>query len=172
MPLDLLERIDCIMTPNTRPELQLEAGARHERTLFPVRSRPLILIDAPSSTSPRGMLGGDKGHSGEEETFYVAVFVKPFLSSFWSAVVLYPLKYFRLPAATCARGARMREASLPQTTFYPCRLLDTDHPILHALLAPGERRDGQPLLKIGPQREPCLLSSCPSQLSLAARPSP
>ena len=75
-------------------------------------------------------------------------------------------------AATCAWGARMREASLPQTTFYPCRLLDTDHPILHALLAPGERRDGQPLLKIGPQREPCLLSSCPSQLSLAARPSP
>ena len=74
-------------------------------------------------------------------------------------------------AATCARGARIREASLPQTTFYPCRPLDTDHPILHALMAPGERRGGQPLLKIGPQREPCLLSSCPPQLSLAARPS-
>ena len=101
----------------------------------------------------------------------MAVFVKPFLSSFWSAVVLYPRKYFRLPAATCARGARMREASLPQTTFYPCRPLDTDHLILHALMAPGERQGGQPLLKIGPQREPCLLSSGPSQLSLAARTS-
>ena len=73
-------------------------------------------------------------------------------------------------AATCARGARMREASLPQTTFYPCRPLDTDHLILHALLAPGERQGGQPLLKIGPQREPCLLSSCPRRLSLAALP--
>ena len=43
-------------------------------------------------------------------------------------------------AATCARGARMREASLPQTTFSPCRPLDTDHLILHALMAPGARR--------------------------------
>ena len=73
-------------------------------------------------------------------------------------------------AATCARGARMREASLPQTTFYPCRPLDTDHLILHALMVPGERQGGQPLLKIGPRREPCLLSSCPRQLSLAALP--
>jgi hypothetical protein len=74
-------------------------------------------------------------------------------------------------AATCARGARMREASLPQTTCYPCRPLDTDHLILPALLAPGERQGGQPLLKIGSQREPCLLSRCPRQLSLAALPS-
>jgi hypothetical protein len=73
-------------------------------------------------------------------------------------------------AATCAWGARMREASLPQTTFSPCRPLDTDHLILHALLAPGERQGGQPLLKIGPQRAPCLLSSCPRQRRLAARP--
>jgi hypothetical protein len=74
-------------------------------------------------------------------------------------------------AATCARGARMRGASLPPTTCYPCRPLYTDHPILHALLAPGERRGGQPLLQIGPQRAPCLLSSCPPQPNLAARPS-
>ena len=74
-------------------------------------------------------------------------------------------------AATWARGARMREASLPPTTFYPCRPLDTDHLILHALMAPGERRGGQPLLKIGPRCAPCLLSSCPPQLSLAALPS-
>lgn len=73
-------------------------------------------------------------------------------------------------AATCARGAYMREASLPQTTFYPCRPLDTDHLILHALMAPGERQGGQPPLKIGPRREPCLLASCPRQLSRAALP--
>src|SRR5215510_3752127 len=34
--------------------------------------------------------------TNEEETFYVAVFVKPFLSSFFSAVVLCPRKYFTL----------------------------------------------------------------------------
>jgi hypothetical protein len=73
-------------------------------------------------------------------------------------------------AATCARGARMREASLPQTTCYPCRPLDTDHLSLHALMAPGERQGGQPLLKSGPQRDPCLLSSGPRQRSLAAPP--
>jgi hypothetical protein len=28
--------------PNARPELRLEAGARHERTLAAVRSRPLF----------------------------------------------------------------------------------------------------------------------------------
>ena len=58
---------------------------------------------------------------------------------------------------------------LPQTTFSPCRPLPTDHLILHALMAPGERRGGQPLLKIGPRRAPCLLPSCPPQPSLAAR---
>ena len=66
-------------------------------------------------------------------------------------------------AATSARGARMRGASLPPTTCSPGRPLYTAHPILHALMAPGERRGGQPLLTIGPQREPCLLSSCPPQ---------
>jgi hypothetical protein len=74
-------------------------------------------------------------------------------------------------AATCARGARMREASLPQTTCSPCRPLYTDHPILHALMAPGERRGGPPLLTIGPRCAPCLLSSGPPQLRLAALPS-
>jgi hypothetical protein len=64
-------------------------------------------------------------------------------------------------AATCARGARIREASLPQTTFSPCRPLSTAPPILPALLAPGERRGGPPLLTIGLRGEPCLLSSCP-----------
>jgi hypothetical protein len=73
-------------------------------------------------------------------------------------------------AAICARGARMREASRPQTTFSPCRPLDTDHLIPHALMAPGERQGGQPLLKSGPPCEPCLLSSCPRQLSRAALP--
>ena len=74
-------------------------------------------------------------------------------------------------AAPCARGARMREASLPQTTCYPCWPLDTDPLSLHALMAPGERQGGQPLLKIGPQRAPCRLSSCPRPCRLAARPS-
>jgi hypothetical protein len=73
--------------------------------------------------------------------------------------------------ATWGRGARMREASLPQTTFYPGRPRYTDHPILHALIAPGERRGGPPLLKRGPRCAPCLLSSGPPPLSLAALPS-
>jgi hypothetical protein len=100
MPLDLLERIDCIMTPNTRPELQLEAGARHERTLFPVRSRPLILIDAPSSTSPRGMLGGDKGHSGEEETSGAS---PPSNTHFTAGSTCLPAP---CPSASCPRRGR------------------------------------------------------------------
>jgi hypothetical protein len=74
-------------------------------------------------------------------------------------------------AATWARGARMREASLPQTTFSPCRPLSTNHPILPALMAPGERRGGPPLLQIGPRCAPCLLARCPPQLRLAAIPS-
>jgi hypothetical protein len=42
--------------PNARPELLLEAGARHERTLFAVACTSLILIEAPSSADHRGML--------------------------------------------------------------------------------------------------------------------
>jgi hypothetical protein len=90
------------------------------------------------------------------------------LPGLWMSFSLTTISDFA--AATCARGARMREASLPQTTFYPCRPLDTDHLSLHALLAPGERQGGQPLLKIGPRRAPCLLSSCPRRLRLAALP--
>jgi len=52
--------------PNARPELLPEAEARYERTLEAVSSKPLILIEAPSSTSRRGMLGVGKSH--EEET--------------------------------------------------------------------------------------------------------
>jgi len=54
------------------------------------------MIEAPSSAYRRGMLSLAHSHSHEEETFYVAVFVKPFLSSFWSAVVLCSRKYFSL----------------------------------------------------------------------------
>ena len=57
---------------------------------------PLILIEAPSPAYPDGMLVVGKSRSKEEETFYVAVFVKPFLSSSSSAIVLYLLKYLRL----------------------------------------------------------------------------
>ena len=73
-------------------------------------------------------------------------------------------------AATWARGARMHAASLPQTTFSPCRPLDTDHLRLPALMAPGERQGGQPRLKSGLRRAPWLLSSCPRRLRLAALP--
>jgi transposase len=41
---------------NARPELLPEAGARHERTLEAVSSRPLIMIEASSSTYLSGML--------------------------------------------------------------------------------------------------------------------
>jgi hypothetical protein len=64
----------------------------------------------------------------------------------------------------------MREAYPPQTTFYPCRRLPTEHLIRHALVAPRERRGRPPLLKFAPQREPCLLPSGPPQPSLAAIP--
>ena len=66
----------------------------------------------------------------------------------------------------------MREAHPPQTTFYPCRPLAAEHLIRHALVAPKERRGGPPLLKIGPPREPCLLSGGSPQPSPATcRPS-
>jgi hypothetical protein len=57
----------------------------------------------------------------------------------------------------------MREAHPPQTTFYPCRSLATEHLILLALVALRERRGGLPLLMIGSLCEPCLLPSGPPQ---------
>jgi hypothetical protein len=39
----------------------------------------------------------------------------------------------------------MRAVSLPQTPCYPCRPLDTDPLIRHALMASGERQGEQPL---------------------------
>src|SRR5262245_26021872 len=45
-----------VLLPNARPELLPEAEARHERTLEAVRCKPLILIEAPSSAYPSGML--------------------------------------------------------------------------------------------------------------------
>ena len=58
------------------------AAGRERSGAEAVRCMPLILIEAPSSAYPRGMLEREK-HSltNEEETFYVAVFVKPFLLS-------------------------------------------------------------------------------------------
>jgi hypothetical protein len=53
---------------NAWPELRLEAGARYERTLEAVRSRPLILLEAPSSAYPRGMLSLGNKHAHEEVT--------------------------------------------------------------------------------------------------------
>src|SRR5262245_18615249 len=132
---------------------------------------PLILIEAPSSTYHRGMLVVGKVLKKRRRPSMWRFLSSPFyrLSGLPLSSALANISAF--VAATCARGARMRGASLPPTTFYPCRPLYTDHPILHALMAPGERRGGQPLLKIGPQREPCLLSSCPPHPNLAARPS-
>jgi hypothetical protein len=74
-------------------------------------------------------------------------------------------------AVTCARDARMREASVPQTPGYPWRPWHATDPIRHALMAPGERRGGQPLLQIGPPCNPCLLASCPPPRRRAALPS-
>jgi hypothetical protein len=51
------------------------------RAVHRVGSMPLILIEAPSSAYPRGMLALGKQPSEEEETFYVATDVKLFLSS-------------------------------------------------------------------------------------------
>jgi hypothetical protein len=99
-----------------------------------------------------------------------------FLSSSFSRLAGLPLSsalahISAFVAATWARGARMRGASLPPTTFSPWRSLSTDPPLLQALMAPGERRGGPPLLQIGPQRDPCLLARGPPQPRLAARPS-
>jgi hypothetical protein len=42
--------------PNAALQAPLEGGARHERTLEAVACKRLILIEAPSSAYPRGML--------------------------------------------------------------------------------------------------------------------
>ena len=65
-------------------------------------------------------------------------------------------------------AGRMREAAPPQTTFYPCRSLPPAHLLLQALVAPVKPWGGQPLLKIGSRRAPCLLPRCPYQPSCAA----
>jgi hypothetical protein len=44
---NFIKKITDRMPNATRPELLLEAGARHERTLLAVSSRPVILIEAP-----------------------------------------------------------------------------------------------------------------------------
>jgi hypothetical protein len=55
---------------------------RKDTTLEGVGWTRLILIEAPSSAYHRGMLAlGKQQQPQEEETFYVAVLVKPFLSS-------------------------------------------------------------------------------------------
>jgi hypothetical protein len=73
-------------------------------------------------------------------------------------------------AATWARGARRRAASLPPTPCSPGRPLSTAPPLLPALLAPGERRGGPPLLPRGPRGAPCLRSRGPPQRRRAALP--
>jgi hypothetical protein len=47
------------------------------------------MIEASPSAYHRGMLALGKATNKAEETFYVAVLVKLFLSSPWSAVVLF-----------------------------------------------------------------------------------
>ena len=73
-------------------------------------------------------------------------------------------------AATWARGARRREASLPHTPCSPCRPLASAPLILHALVAPGERQDGPPLRPRGPPRVPGRLARGPRPRRRAARP--
>ena len=68
---DLMPARDTVclsQAPNARHELLPEAGATQERTLEAISSRPLILIEAPSSTYHRGLLGVGKSHEEEEET--------------------------------------------------------------------------------------------------------
>src|ERR671925_2361874 len=53
---ELLVGDTCLERPNASLHLLPEAGATQERTLEAVRCKALILIEAPSSTYPRGML--------------------------------------------------------------------------------------------------------------------
>jgi hypothetical protein len=54
--------------PNAGHQARREAGARDERTLEAVACTPLILIEAPSSAYPRGMLALGTQPQEEEET--------------------------------------------------------------------------------------------------------
>jgi hypothetical protein len=52
---------------------------------------PVIMIEASPSAYPRGYADlGNKSLTNEEETFYVTVPVKPFLSSPWSDGLFFP----------------------------------------------------------------------------------
>jgi hypothetical protein len=57
-----------LVSANARFQARGMAGARYERTLFPVACIRLILIEAPSSTYPSGTAGIGKNAQGEEET--------------------------------------------------------------------------------------------------------
>jgi hypothetical protein len=54
--------------PNARPEPRLEAGATEERRLEGVGSKPMILIEAPSSAYHHDMLALGTQPQEEEET--------------------------------------------------------------------------------------------------------
>jgi hypothetical protein len=54
--------------PNAGAHLLPEAGATHERTLEAVRCSALILIEAPSSADPRGLLALGQRPKQAEET--------------------------------------------------------------------------------------------------------
>ena len=69
----------------------------------------------------------------------MATDVKLFLSSLRAGRSLLSIPN-DLSGCDCAEGSRVREAYPPQTTFYPCRCLPTEHLIRHALVAPRERR--------------------------------
>ena len=63
------------------------------------------MIEASPSAYPSGMLAvGKEPFTKEEETFYVAVLVKPFLSSSWSVVVPFPNQYLRLRRCDLCSG--------------------------------------------------------------------
>src|SRR5262249_16169475 len=60
--------LDYFQRDRANASLQLLPEAGAQRTLEAVSSRPLILIEAPSSAYRRGMLSLDHSHSHEEET--------------------------------------------------------------------------------------------------------
>jgi hypothetical protein len=86
------------------------------------------MIEASPSAYRSGMLALGTRRYAEEETFYVAGDVKPSLSSL-RAEAISPLENTKRPlrGCDCAEGSRMREAHQPQTTFYPCRYLPSEH---------------------------------------------
>jgi hypothetical protein len=65
----------------------------------------MIMIEASPLSIPQWYVDlGEKSLTKEEETFYVAVLVKPFLSSSWSVDVLFPHKYLRLRRCDLCSG--------------------------------------------------------------------